>query len=58
VRPFNAGNSWEKSELLHLSENGADLCGGGQCTFDMKISVAGDSGGWYDIAGTTSVIVE
>jgi hypothetical protein len=49
---------WEKSEVLHLSENGADLCTGGQCAFSMKISVAGDSGSWYDIAGTGTVIVE
>jgi hypothetical protein len=49
---------WEKSEVLHLSENGADLCSGGSCTFSMKISVAGDSGSWYDIAGTGTVIVE
>ena len=27
---------WEKSEVLHLAENGADLCSGGQCTFDIR----------------------
>jgi flagellin-like protein len=46
---------WEKSEVLHLSENGEDLCGGGQCTFDMKIS---DTRSGTTLTGTTTVIVE
>ena len=46
---------WEKSEVLHLSENGADLCTGGQCTFDIKIT---DTRSGTTLTGTTSVIVE
>lgn len=48
-------NFWEKSEVLHLAENGADLCGGGQCTFDIKIS---DTRSGTTLTGSTSVIVE
>ena len=46
---------WEKSEVLHLSENGEDLCGAEQCTFDMKIS---DTRSGTTLTGTTTVIVE
>ncbi|HIK78589.1 MAG TPA: hypothetical protein EYG04_04240 [Candidatus Poseidoniales archaeon] len=47
--------NWEASEIIHLSENGADLCSGGQCTFDINIT---DARSGTTLTGTASVIVE
>ena len=56
ITQYGSDNTfWEKSEVLHLSENGEDLCGAEQCTFDMKIS---DTRSGTTLTGTTTVIVE
>ena len=45
---------WEKSEIIHVTENGADMCSD-TCTFEVKIS---DTRSGVDLTGSSTVIVE
>jgi len=46
---------WEMSEILHITESGADLCSSGPCEFTFKIS---DIRSGLNLQGNNTVIVE
>ena len=45
---------WEKSELIHVTEGGTDMCSD-TCTFTVKIS---DTRSGVDLTGSSTVVVE
>ena len=47
--------TWEKSEIVHVTENGDDICATAPCTFAVKISFV-ESG--IDMAGSSYVVIE
>ena len=52
---FGSDNTaWEKSELIHVVENGADMCAAAPCTFEVKIS---DTNSGNDLTGSSTVVV-
>ena len=47
--------TWEKSEILHVTENGANMCEAAPCQFTVKIT---DVRSGVDLTGSGSVVVE
>jgi flagellin-like protein len=45
--------TWEKSEIVHVTENGKDICSAAPCTLTIKIS---DASSGVDLTGSGSVI--
>ena len=47
--------TWEKSEIVHVTENGLAICSAAPCSLTIKIS---DVRSGVDLAGSGSVVVE
>ncbi len=47
--------TWEKSEVVHVIENGLDICSAANCVLDIKIS---DVRSGVDLTGSGNVLVE
>jgi FlaG/FlaF family flagellin (archaellin) len=47
--------TWEKWEIVHVTENGQDICSAAPCSLTIKIS---DVRSGVDLAGSGSVVVE
>jgi flagellin-like protein len=47
--------TWEKSEIVHVIENGKDICSTAPCSLTIKIS---DVRSGVDLTGSGSVVVE
>ena len=47
--------TWEKSEIVHVTENGLDICSAAPCSLTIKIS---DVRSGVDLTGSGSVVVE
>ena len=53
---FGSDNlTWEKSEIIHVQENGLALCAAAPCSFSVKIS---DTRSGVDLTGSSTVVAE
>jgi len=56
IAQFGSDNlTWEKSEILHVQENGISLCSAAPCSFTVKIS---DTRSGVDLTGSSTVVAE